>query len=134
VLQKIPRVLQHLYAVITISFGCVFFRAPTVEYSLKFIGTLLGLQLRHSRMNISIKHYLDTKVIIVIIFAIFGSSGLLSAFIRVLKDVPNRFSNKHVQMLADLVLGISWIVTFVSLFLLCIIAISSGLYNPFIYF
>jgi alginate O-acetyltransferase complex protein AlgI len=134
VLRKIPRVLQHVYALTLISIGWVFFRAPTVEYSIGFIRTLFGLQLRHSRMNISVKQYLDTKIITVIIFAICGSFGILSAFIRVLKDIPNRFSNKYAQILANLVLSFLWIFTFVSLFLFSIIAISTGLYNPFIYF
>jgi alginate O-acetyltransferase complex protein AlgI len=134
VLRKIPRVLQHLYALTIISIGWVFFRAPTVKYSIGFIRILYGLQIRHSRVSIPVKRYIDTKIIVVIIFAICGSSGLLPAFIRVLKDIPNRFSNKCAKFVANSVLSFLWIVTFVSLFLLSIIDISSGLYNPFIYF
>ena len=133
-LTKIPRVLQHLYALTIVSFGWVFFRATTLNHAIEFIQTLLGLQFRHNRPNIPVKQYLDTKVSLVIVIAIFGSSGLLSSFLRALKHMPGCFAAKHARMLANSILYFLWIVTFVCLFSLSIIAISSGLYNPFIYF
>lgn len=134
ILHKIPRVLQYLYTLIIVSFGWVFFRAPTLEYSIRFIKTLLGLYLHHSRLNIPVKQYLDTKIVIVIIFALSGSSGLFSKYTHLLKGVPNRLSNRHLRMLTSLALSFLRIVTIFSLFFLSIITISSGLYNPFIYF
>ncbi|CAM4842496.1 unnamed protein product [Rotaria magnacalcarata] len=104
VLQRIPRVFEHLYTLTIVSYGWVFFRSPTLEYSIGFTRTLLGLQLRHNHINIPIKRYLDIKVILVTILAILGSSGALSALIRVIKDIPNHYSNRHVRMSANLAL------------------------------
>ncbi|CAF1606526.1 unnamed protein product [Rotaria magnacalcarata] len=134
VLKILPRAFQHFYTLTIISFGWVFFRSSTLKHSIGFTKTLLGLQLHHNRKNIPIQQYLDKKVVIVIGFAILGSSGILSTLIRLLKDVPSRILNKHAQMLAQLVLTLFWIVVFVSIFLLSIMAIASGHYNPFIYF
>ena len=133
-LTKTPRVLQHLYAMTIVSFGWVFFRATTLEHSIGFIQTLVGLQSHHRHIKMPAKQYLDAKLNLVIVFAIFGSSGLLSAFIRTLKCMPDYFVTNHARMLANSILYFAWIVTFVCLFLLSVIAISSGLYNPFIYF
>lgn len=134
VLHRIPRVFQHAYALSIISIGWVFFRAPTLKYSIVFIATLFGSSLHQDRIQIPINQYIDMKVVLVIIFAILGSSGFLSTVIRKIADVPNRLVNMYARILVAFLLSCLWIVTLFSLFLFSIMAISTGLYKPFIYF
>ncbi len=113
-IDKMPRVLGHIYTFTIVSFGFIIFYFTNTKTLLNVISTLFGA---HGLGNINVLfHYqvLKVRTIVIFILAILASTPLFKNF----------FTKK--TLFSDIIIFI--------LFLISIISILASSYNPFIYF
>jgi alginate O-acetyltransferase complex protein AlgI len=122
ILNTLPKVIQHSYVLLTILISWVFFRADNLTNALQYLESMFVF--RNSAFSMGQFIFLtDAEFWIVLIFGLILSTPI--------KDYCNNFISKH-----PIHFNWSYIHTaFVFFtFILSIIYLSAGTYNPFIYF
>jgi alginate O-acetyltransferase complex protein AlgI len=119
-LARLWRPLRHVYVLLVVAIGWVFFRADTLRAAQRFLGSMAG---RGGSGLAPVERFLSTEV------------WLALAFGAVLATVP------ATRMLTaagrSLPAGLASAVTHATLLLilaLCLLQVASGAYNPFIYY
>jgi alginate O-acetyltransferase complex protein AlgI len=120
ILQKLPKIISHIYLLLVVNIAWVFFRSSSLEYALSYIRAMFSFT--YSTNIEFLNYYYSTELIIVIVIAIMLSIPI--------------FKNSLLSM--------SWykidtfnyikIISLVLLFIICCVYISVEAYNPFIYF
>lgn len=119
--QNKYKLLNNLYTILVVMVGWVFFRAPNLKSALKYIYRMFvptnidGLY--------SVSFFVNREVLLILILAIV-LCGVLQVMIPKIQQIV--YEKKEINIVSILLLSI--------LFFTCIISISSGTYNPFIYF
>ncbi len=108
-----------IYTLLVVNFGWVLFRSDTTMNGLRYILHMI-MPWRYANISIPVWHYLDGKTMVAFLFAMMGA-GLLHRFIP--EGMQKRWKNSVVEA-----------VFCVCVLILCIAAIASDTYNPFIYF
>lgn len=128
-IKKMPKVLLHIYTLLTVTIGFVLFRADTISQGVVFIGKMFsGFNFSPEAVSLSIQPL--TPFFIVMFVAAVLCCGPLSKFTKNIKNLENTpDSTKKEKMLyvASFVLAVvvlAW----------CILRLAGGSYNPFIYF
>jgi len=116
------KVLLHAYALVIINIGWVLFRADTVSNAIRYIGTMFGIGLGE-KPGFTVMWYLNNWNILVMILAIVFSTPVF-AWIK----------KKFKELLPENCLGIIKICVMYSIFIIGVMRVFSGNYNPFIYF
>ncbi len=113
--KKMPRVLRHLYALLVVCLGFVMFRADTLTQGVQMIGEMFGYS--GATNSAVLLEQLTPLFLVTVTFAIVGSLPLSQRI--------NQTSRvwKTAGFLYSLVLLV-----------LCMLNLSAGTYNPFIYF
>lgn len=119
-LDKLWRPFQHLYTLLVVLVGWVFFRAETLPDALDYIQQMFvpssGLAATNSYLSFL---YLNTYTFLFLIIAILCSTPV------------HQFFDKKLQSSQG---AIFRIVALFALFILSVIHLGAGSYNPFIYF
>lgn len=113
---------NHIYTMLVVMIGWVFFRADTIEEALQYIGRMFNLY-PASQIGFTVIWYLDKYIIVILCIAIIVSLGVL----RRITDIINSRIKDGV-----LLLGQSMILVF--LIVISLIYVMTSTYNPFIYF
>lgn len=118
---KKSKFISHVYVVIVFMLGWVFFRANNLSYALKYISKMFVFKAGSNIYNL--KMFWDIETVTLGIIGI-----LLSGIVQVLypKITKMVFEEKIVNIFELLLL--------IMIFTISILNISSGTYNPFIYF
>lgn len=122
--KRLPKALRHVYAMLVVCIGFVMFRADTFSQGIMMIGKMFAgweFQPAQTAGTISV---LTPLFFVTLIFAVLGSMPLLPKMYAWIKAKTVR------QQIAE---PLSYICG-ICLLLLCILSLSSGTYNPFIYF
>ena len=124
-LSSAPIILSRIYALLVVVVGWVFFRSPTLESSIDFIGKMFsfsgGDPARSSYFNF---YFFNLEYLIVAGLAVICASPVGVRIVERVSDfgIPNRY-----RSVAEL-LGL------IALFFLSASFIAADSYNPFIYF
>lgn len=119
-------VIQHLYMILIVMIGWVFFRAENLTHALELFKTMFGFGDLHIRY---IWEFLNIKNIIAIILGIMFSTPLFETLTTNIKNNENL--NKT---FLPVIFKEGYNTALLALFVLCVIILSSSTYNPFIYF
>lgn len=119
-LKKIKWV-NILYTDLIVLLGWVLFRADSVEYAFAYIKNMFVY--RSALPNYTIADYMDSKVFVVLIFGV--------VFAGLAQNCMEKYREK---LKNSLVVEIGKVLLLLVVFLLCLMSIASGAYNPFIYF
>lgn len=121
---KLPVFLRRIYALLVVCVGFVMFRADTLTQGLHMISKMFtGFQFTTDMVQTSILQ-LTPLFVVTLVFALIGSVPWLE---KLEKECRNdTFLRKIAQ-------PVSYLCSIV-LLLLCMLTLSSGTYNPFIYF
>ena len=129
-LKKLPKALSHVYTVLVVLLGFVMFRADTVTYGIKYIGSMFtGFDISGYSLSLTLEQ-LTPWFIFIFILAVIGS-------------YPMRYLSEKIKhnLYETQTLTAGWKKINICLYVLslvglafCIIRLSSGSYNPFIYF
>jgi alginate O-acetyltransferase complex protein AlgI len=126
ILKSLWQPVRVLYTLIVVMIGWVFFRAVTIEHALAFIKKLFFLA-DSSKVKLYALNYLDNKMIVMLMVAVFIALGGLSKLVNYVKVSYVNESNVLRFRAAKTVFG------FLLLFL-SISYLAGSTYNPFIYF
>jgi alginate O-acetyltransferase complex protein AlgI len=122
ILSKVPKAIRHIYTLLVVMLAWVFFRTETLAEAFRYIKVLFVYKTSPFFM---VEEFLPVEVILSFIFGILFSMPVLPRLIRIGDGLKPGLS-------AVAALGQA-IVLFL-LFLWCVINLTSGTYNPFIYF
>ncbi len=118
-----PKILQHVYVIIVVVFGWIFFRAETMKEAFEFIKTLVGFSKGDSNL---VFVYLNNYSVLLLVFALVFATPIreninarLKTFNQTWLKYPIAFGTK---------------IFYLILFLFSIMELAQSGYNPFIYF
>lgn len=123
-LARCWRPLRHLYALMVVTFAWVLFRSDSIHAAKNFIVNMLGFVHLNAKSATEIAAYLSPSLMLALLAGIVFATPaqtMLSAAVQA--KFPHSLSLQVVQRLALL-----------GLFVLCMLSLASGVYNPFIYF
>lgn len=122
--KKLPKVLAHIYALLVVCVGFVMFRADTFGQGMFMTGTMFsGWEFSSVQMAV-VWEQLTPIFLVTLVMAVFGSAPLIP------KATEACLARENLRKPA---VYFSYIASFV-LLILCMLSLSSGTYNPFIYF
>ncbi|MYM91625.1 MBOAT family protein [Rugamonas sp. FT82W] len=120
-LARLPSLVAQAYTLLMVMLGWVFFRADSVPHALSFLRTMAGLQ-----APVAVPHawQMDFTASSATALAI----GVLIATVRLSPDAPRHPAARLLQAAPLRMAGLA------AAFLLCVLNMAAGTYNPFIYF
>ncbi len=128
-IKKLPRIIAHIYLMVAVIVGFVVFRADTIGEGLGIIARMFtGFTFTDMSMTIAIQQ-LTPHFIIMLVVAIVACGPLRNLVIK-LREVSDNGVATRGQAVAQVVVYIASM----ALLCWCVIRLSSGVYNPFIYF
>lgn len=116
--SPVGRVFSHLYTLLAILFGWVLFRSASVAGAMQYFGSMLGLNGLPFANSFSLTMLRE--------YAVALSAGILLCIPIDYRSLTARFGQKGFRVIGWAVVG--------CFFLLSVIYIVKGSYNPFIYF
>ncbi len=119
-LDKLPKALKHIYTLLVVMVGWVFFRAPSLSYAFNMLGSMLFIH--------GATAYLPYMSWVIILITIFGAVITTPIYNFIKTNIYNT-NNKKLILTFDI---LSYALLFTSL-LLCIPIVISGTASPFIY-
>ncbi|MSC86308.1 MBOAT family protein [Eubacterium sp. am_0171] len=123
-IKKLPKVFRHLYTLLVVCMGFVMFRADTITQGIQMIGKMFtGWDFSAGMINVAVSQ-MNPLFDLTVVLGVVGSIPLLDKF-RMLSE---KAGGKGRAATAASYAG-----SFI-LLLLCMLSLSSGTYNPFIYF
>lgn len=128
VLEKCAKPLRHIYVLLVVCIAWVFFRADDLNYAMGFLGRMFSFNFSDG-LSPMLTYYAQPMTYIVSIIAMSGSTNLFP-FILEKMEISIFNGNRLVAYLRNILLPIS---------ILCVLFLvtcflSTGGYNPFIYF
>jgi alginate O-acetyltransferase complex protein AlgI len=122
---KVISPVKHIYALLVIMVGWVFFRADSIIHALGYIKSMFGFELGTTAYDASI--YLSPVIVIVLIVAIIGSLPVIPWLSRLKQRLASRWS------FIDACYSVALVSSLLGIFVLSVIEIASGYYQPFLY-
>lgn len=124
-LKKLPKIFRHIYLILLVMIGWVFFRAESIGQAFEFIKVLSGAS-SNPTCNISFINYINESGYIVILAIIFATPILprIKSLIK-LKNKPLVESN-FVCMFKS--------ISLMSLMFVIVVILINSTHNPFLYF
>ena len=114
--------LSHIYALLVINIGWVLFRAENISSAFTYIGAMFGIGLP-AEPGFTSGWYLNRWSLFLFVIAVLDITGMIRKAIHLIKN-----------KLPGVVYDILTLIVMYGLFVLSVMRIYSGTYNPFIYF
>ncbi|MFH0785735.1 MAG: MBOAT family protein [Pseudomonadota bacterium] len=130
-LARCPRLVRHLYLLLFIVVSWVFFRAETLNGALGYLGAMLGIGTQ-PQTNPWLLLKMDRQIALVLALSCLFAFPLVPFIIDFLRRFADTQGNRG-ELYLNIFRGIK-VVGFSCLFLLALMEMASGTYNPFIYF
>lgn len=123
-LKRIPRVFQHLYALLAVIIGWVFFRSATFGYAFSYIKSMFGAN-GNSLWDQQAVYYFAQYGIIILLAIIVSMPvfHFIKGFLPKGRNVGNVFGR-------NLIVSTGYVL----IFFLSLVSVVSSTFNPFIYF
>ncbi|MER2080479.1 MAG: MBOAT family protein [Ruminococcus sp.] len=129
-MRKLPRAVGHLYTLLVVTLGFVLFRADTIAYGFGYLGRMFaGFEMTDASLSLALSQ-LTPWFIVMLIAAIVGCAP-----IRPLSDRLRSVLYGEAELTAGGKLAEAALYLFAAAGLVwCMLRLSTGAYNPFIYF
>ncbi len=118
-LEQLPKAVRHIYSIILILVGWVFFFSPSIGYALRYLAAMIGLGGGIADMEawfILLTHWL------LYLLAVLGSTAMGYSVIRKLAGGTSRART------------VSAVVVYFGMFFVSVAFLVTGTFNPFLYF
>ena len=122
--------LAHIYALLVVWFGWVFFRANDLGHALYFCEAMLGLQ-DTPGFQLHLGAYWNREILIIAVIALLGCT----TFFKTLHEkISVWISEKRSRFWAGSVFDLAAVSVLLGAFVLCTMKLLTATYSPFIYF
>ncbi len=118
--EKVPNIIKHVYVLLVVNIGWVFFRADDLDFAIDYLKKMFLLDTNYTAL-FDPRYYLSNNVIILMIIGVLVSTPIF-------KNLLN-YQNTNSRKVQTIQL---FFVTL--LFIISIALLSATTYNPFIYF
>ncbi len=118
-LEKMPKFIQHIYTMLIVMIGWVFFSSPSLGTACSLIGIMFGAG-DHPLADSTGLYYLTSNLLLIGVMVLASTPVLHSALNRVIE------MSGRPRIVAS--------VCYVLLFVLCVAFLVNETYNPFLYF
>lgn len=119
----VARALAHVYVVLVVMIGWVFFRADTLGDAIRYLTAMTGFSTAVGFDALAQSH-LNSKVILTLVIGVVLSTPVARSMLKTLSAPGPRVAT--LSLARDTLL--------IALFVLSAMSIAAGTYNPFIYF
>lgn len=120
-LERLPGVVRHIYTIILVLAGWVFFFSPSLGYSLRYLAAMVG---GGAGIVDSEGAFLLFTHWLLFLLAVLGSSSL---GLRLLNAVPRLLRNEKAK-------AVTAAVIYMSVFVIAVAFLVTDTFNPFLYF
>lgn len=128
-LDRVPRLLRHTYALLVVCVGWVFFRADSLAQAIAYLRSMFGLNEVWVGAP-QLGQFATPELVVTLVFGIIFSTPALPALLNRLKAIAWYTRSQTVIAINDaMLLAVTGILLSASA-----IRIAAGTYNPFIYF
>jgi alginate O-acetyltransferase complex protein AlgI len=131
-LSRQQRWLRHMYLLIVVMVGWVFFRAESISSAWSFLGAMFGFLNGH-QLFYGIDTYLNPTLAVVILVGILASGPIQNLQVFSKRQAGN-LAGENAFSLVDRLRSLGYVGALTILLLLSMIQVASDTYNPFIYF
>lgn len=128
-IARLWRPLQHVYTLLLVMIGWVFFRSESLTYALQYLASILGITHPNSARYYAL-FYLDLQTSLTLLVAIIAATPFSVWAGKQLED--RLLSSRFVILRFSFYAGYYSIL--VALFVLSAASLAGGTYNPFIYY
>lgn len=124
-LSSLPRLFGHLYAILIIMIGWVFFRADNLRHAFFYLKTMAGIGESQDGGYLLGQIFSNA-----LLFSLIAGLLFSTPVFRVFRLFP-LFSEDNIVSICHQMISTLFLF---SIFILCIMSLAAGTYNPFIYF
>lgn len=125
VLNRTPKYISHIYTLLVIIFGWVFFRSNSFTEAINYIKTMFSF---NSKINFEyLDYYLSKDIIFILILALFLSTPLYKKYRNYIITLQIKSNSLRFGKAIN-------IITLTILLVISYFYIATDAYNPFIYF
>ena len=124
-LKKLPQIFRHIYLVLIVMIGWVFFRAENITQAIDFIRVLGGIG-ANGIYNNSFISYINESGFIVILAIIFS--------VPVLPKVKSMLELNHKKLVESRFMYFTHSACLMSIMFIIVVILVNSTYNPFLYF
>lgn len=129
-LDRLPAFLGHLYALLVVLVGWVFFRAEDLTSAVAYLQKMSGLAQQPALLAYPPSYFLNGELIGTFLLAFVLATPVYHRFQAGWHTLLSRFMAKPARLTANLVYTLG----LVGLFVLSVAYLAADTYNPFIYF
>ena len=133
-LTRLPRVLAHVYTLLTVMVGWVLFRTETLSQAAAFLKAMIGIGwTQEAGLLYQTSLYLNAELLIAIFLGLLGSLPFFPALRRAVNALSG---NPAKPAPASLVAGFMFteVLFLMTVFLYSLMLMAAGTYSPFIYY
>jgi alginate O-acetyltransferase complex protein AlgI len=130
-LKALPRFFRHVYVLLVVMIGWVFFRADTLTHGMSFLGTMFGF-VHGWGGYYTVPIILNRQVALVLALGIIGSTPIIKNIL--LNPDPERWRRWQYRNWSPRLMATARVAFIALVMSLSIMEMASGTYNPFIYF
>lgn len=124
-LNKLPKLCRHIYLILLVMIGWVFFRAENIVQAWEYIKVLIGLG-KNPMWNISFINYMNESALIIFLAIIFATP-IIHKFKSAIKLRNSKLiENSFVYVLHS--------ISLMSIMFIVVVVLINSTYNPFLYF
>ncbi|MCX6274040.1 MAG: MBOAT family protein [Bacteroidetes bacterium] len=131
ILDRTWKPLRHLYTLLVVLIGWVFFRADTFEQAFSYTAKLFSFA--GNKGFAEAAFYINSEVLLYLIIALIFSTALPKKSYLLLKKYTMQMPSLAKQVFNNLQYLFSN-VSLLCIFILCVLYLATSSYNPFIYF
>lgn len=121
-IEKLPKVLRHIYTLVLVMVGWVFFSSASLADAVRYIGIMFGVGAK-GFVDSQALYYFGTNWLLFIVCAIASTSFGMYLLNRVLYNSKNGVGRREIAC-----------IIYVFMFLLSLTFLITATYNPFLYF
>jgi alginate O-acetyltransferase complex protein AlgI len=129
-IERLPRALTHLYTLLVVMIGWVFFRADNLVAAVLYLKKMLGFSSISSTVTLPVDHFIDKELITTLLFGLLFVVPTYKRFHEQISKLQDKLKSYSFQILFDTSYAFGLFVLFIG----TIMYLAADTYNPFIYF
>jgi len=129
-LERLPAIVGHVYALLVVLVGWVFFRAADLSSAVAYLQKMVGLVPASGTAAYPLSYFMNVELIGSLLLGFILATPVYHRFQTVWRRLLTRVSTGFVQLTLEAVYTLG----LVGLFILAVAYLAADTYNPFIYF